>query len=363
MESRGYKRWIETLSHGNIISGNVREFPESEQEVLIVQGVQSIASVPIMVNGLWWGSLECDECRREREWDEAELDAMRLCAELIGAAIARQKTDELLRESEREMRAVFSAMRDVIFVLDRNGVYKKIISYDNDLLFLPNDELVSLRIVDVMGEELGRPLLDAIQNVLDTGKLHRLEYELPISGVSKRFLASVSPLTPDQVLWVARDISEVHQTRESLRESEALFRLLAENSSDSISIVRPDGTFTYLSPMTSRLTGFSDEELEKSNIFELIHPEDWDETIGTLSGLFLGTKNIVTDYKLGLERQFLASSEIEDPIERKTFRKNAVLEYNETEFSKNQLLFLFNQMRKERIITSNISNVDIAKAV
>ncbi|SDK58654.1 hypothetical protein SAMN04487898_109201 [Pedobacter sp. ok626] len=72
--------------------------------------------------------------------------------------------------------------------------------------------------------------------------------------------------------------------------------------------------------------------------------------------------NRIKEYRLFLERDSLiscAEPEHKAPIGRTT----EVLKYNETELSQNQLLFLFNEMRNERIITSDLTNVEIARAV
>ena len=56
------------------------------------------------------------------------------------------------------------------------------------------------------------------------------------------------------------EIAERMQTEEALKESEALFRSLAENANAMIGIVR-DTRFVYVNPYFSQLTGYSREEL------------------------------------------------------------------------------------------------------
>src|SRR5260221_527794 len=55
------------------------------------------------------------------------------------------------------------------------------------------------------------------------------------------------------------------------------FRALIEHSSDAISLLTADGTVTYASPSTRRVTGYSAEELVGRNGFTLLHPEDLEE--------------------------------------------------------------------------------------
>ncbi|WP_341529050.1 EAL domain-containing protein [Nostoc sp. UHCC 0302] len=71
-----------------------------------------------------------------------------------------------------------------------------------------------------------------------------------------------------------RDITEYKETEAALRESEAKFRSLIQNSSDIIGIFEPDGTIRYESPSIERILGYKPEELIGKNAFEFIHPED-----------------------------------------------------------------------------------------
>jgi len=63
------------------------------------------------------------------------------------------------------------------------------------------------------------------------------------------------------------------RTRE-LRESEAYYRSLIENTSDVITIVEPDGTFRYVSPSVKRLLGYKPDQLLGTNGFALVAEED-----------------------------------------------------------------------------------------
>ena len=54
------------------------------------QSILSMVTVPIMVDGQWWGTLGFDDCEREVNWVGAGLEALVIGAELIASAIYRQ---------------------------------------------------------------------------------------------------------------------------------------------------------------------------------------------------------------------------------------------------------------------------------
>ncbi len=97
----GFSRWVATLSRGEAIYGWVRNFPESEREVLAAQDILSIAVVPIFVGGEWWGLIGFDECRFERVWTPAEMETLQMAANLLGAAIHRSRVYHRLEDQAR----------------------------------------------------------------------------------------------------------------------------------------------------------------------------------------------------------------------------------------------------------------------
>lgn len=68
---------------------------------------------------------------------------------------------------------------------------------------------------------------------------------------------------------------ERRQTEEKLREREESYRHLFENANEAI-FVAQDGKLVFLNPKTTRITGYSGEELVSRPFIEFIHPDDRD---------------------------------------------------------------------------------------
>jgi PAS domain S-box-containing protein len=63
-------------------------------------------------------------------------------------------------------------------------------------------------------------------------------------------------------------------TEQALRESEARFRVLIENSHDITAIIDPDGVILYISPSVERFFGYSSTEMVGVPPGDFVHPDD-----------------------------------------------------------------------------------------
>jgi PAS domain S-box-containing protein len=94
------------------------------------------------------------------------------------------------------------------------------------------------------------------------------------TGEDKDFLVTYTFVPPDFVMVHTDETTERRQTAEELRQSEARFRALVENSQDVIFIVSADGVARFLNASMERILGYPPSEIIGRNVFDLIHPED-----------------------------------------------------------------------------------------
>ncbi len=146
---------------------------------------------------------------------------------------------ETQRVSDSELRAIFGAMTENIFVLDAEGRFLKIVPTNPAFLYRSPDKMLGKRLDDIFSPARASIARGYIQRALETRQTLSLEYSLRIDGRLTWFSATVSPLMADTVIWVARDITE----RKRIEESEREQRLLAEALRDSAAAL--NGTLNF----------------------------------------------------------------------------------------------------------------------
>lgn len=113
ISNEGLELIFETLSRGKIFGGIVDELPEPFRSGQIELGVKSTYSVPVMVEGDYWGVIALDDCHHLTRRSEAELEALRTLANCIANATARDRTRKE-KEAAAKARVAELAKRDRI---------------------------------------------------------------------------------------------------------------------------------------------------------------------------------------------------------------------------------------------------------
>ncbi|MEG4572673.1 PAS domain S-box protein [Microcoleus sp. N3A4] len=173
----------------------------------------------------------------ERVWiawkNQPLLDAKGNLAGLlcIGTDISDRKQAEIaLQASETELRALFAAMNDVIFVIDIEGRYLKIAPTNPELLYKPPAELIGKTLHDIMPPETADFFLSQIQLTADTKQTHSIEYSLQIDNQEVWFVANISPMQDNTVIWIARDITERKQAENWLTGQKQILEMIAKGA-------------------------------------------------------------------------------------------------------------------------------------
>ncbi|MEN6331923.1 MAG: ATP-binding protein [Smithella sp.] len=92
--------WGALLRQNKMVHGLVSEMNAAQRFLFQSQGIRSLVLIPIFVGDEWWGFIGFDDCGQDRLWSDAERDSLRACAEMLGATMARQNTQDALLEAK-----------------------------------------------------------------------------------------------------------------------------------------------------------------------------------------------------------------------------------------------------------------------
>ncbi|MBN1301105.1 MAG: PAS domain S-box protein [Melioribacteraceae bacterium] len=120
-KSLGIERWLKIMTQGKSISGLQEDFPENEKELLKSQRITSIALVPIIIDNFFWGFIGFEDCRNQKNWNEAELAVLFTLSNSIGGAIKRATIESNLRHSETMWRQLFQFSPEPFYLFDYHG--------------------------------------------------------------------------------------------------------------------------------------------------------------------------------------------------------------------------------------------------
>ena len=121
------------------------------------------------------------------------------------------ETTEALRESEARLRALLSSLDDLVFELDKDGVYLAVWTINEALLVAPPSELLGRTVREAIGDEVGRRLTRAIRRVIEAGRPEPFEYSLRVRAGTRWFQGRLAPIVGsghESVCLLSRDITD-----------------------------------------------------------------------------------------------------------------------------------------------------------
>lgn len=259
-------------------------------------------SAGIIVENKIYGHVEIFYLENMPELDEGPfLKEERLLigtlVERLGKIVKRIQVEEALRASKEKHRGLTENLPQKIFHKDADLVYVSCNkSYARDLGLLP-DEIAGKSDFDFYPRELAEKYRANDRRVMELGKTVEFE-ESYIKDGQELFVQTVkTPLTDDAgnvigILGIFWDITVRKQAEEAMRESEERFRLLSENTSDTIWTTDLEFNLTYVNKAVSNYLGYSPDEFLKLSSIDFTTPE-------TISIIQVAAGKLLSKFKEG----------------------------------------------------------------
>jgi PAS domain S-box-containing protein len=221
----------------------------------------------------------------------AEVDT--LMAELRETAAKRKAAEDLLRDSERQLRLVTDNAPVSIAYLDTQARYKFINRRHTEQHGLTPEQIIGKRVPEVIGDKAFAIVEPYIRESL-AGKAVEFEVEVPYQAGESQFVhCCFEPEWRDGkvvgLVSATTDIADLKRAEAALRESEATFRAMFEISSVGKIEVEPEsGSFLRANAAMCKFVGYSEEELLARTLYDITHPDERDRNRELLRRLVAG---------------------------------------------------------------------------
>ncbi len=295
-------RWYENMNKGEMISGNVVDFPEIERKILQSQDIISIILFPIMVENFCWGFVGFDNCHSESVWSSSDISILSSTASSIGMAIIKQRrkdellnAKQLLEEREERFRIVINNSSDRIVIINLDGTYKFVSQATEKMSGYTPQELMGTSFMQFIHPEdvqiVRQTFSEGVQN---PGKL--LSVQFRSAHKSKTWVDSeavgvnlINEPAINGILISIRDITDRKQAEISLKNSEQkykrlqqLFRNLADNMPDMLWAKDLGKKYIFVNKAICEkllIAKDTEEPIGKTDMFfanrqRLLHPEN-----------------------------------------------------------------------------------------
>jgi diguanylate cyclase (GGDEF)-like protein/PAS domain S-box-containing protein len=244
--------------------------------------------------------VDCRMCGGDGGWRWTEISAVRddrdpaaLRVALHDATRARA-AEARVRETQALLQALLAHIPAAVSVRDPQG---RLLSVNREFTrVVGGHSEVLIGRVDADWRDDAPP---SLSKVLEEGRALERDVVVTLPGGDVRTYSDIRfPVfgpdgRPSAVGEIATDVTELRSAQldrvHHREESEERYRLLAELSLDVIARMRPNGTFSYVSPAASDVLGFEPDELTGSNPpGGRVHPEDQAVVADAISRVVVG---------------------------------------------------------------------------
>jgi two-component system cell cycle sensor histidine kinase/response regulator CckA len=140
----------------------------------------------------------------------------------------QRRAEAALEASEAELRALFQAMNDVILVFDYNGRHIKVAPTNPVHTYARGTYRLGKTVHEIYPPDIADFILGNVRRSLDEARKLNVEYTLFIDGQDRWFDGTITPMSSDSVIWVARDITE---RKRAENERRVIFEIIEGSSS------------------------------------------------------------------------------------------------------------------------------------
>ncbi len=212
-----------------------------------------------------------------------------------------KQTEETLLRSMKEWEEFFQAIGHPTLILDKDYNILKANRAALQATKLSEKILKRKKCFEIFHLSYQPPEACPLGKMLHSKHLETVEME--IEALNGLFLVSCTPIIDkdgeiQKIIHIATDITKRKKTLEELRQSKEIYRLLAENTTDIISVYDIDGTIEFTSEAIHLLCGYTPKEIIGTSELQYVHPDDRDKVSLAMKNLLKTEEDCRLEYRI-----------------------------------------------------------------
>jgi two-component sensor histidine kinase/sensor domain CHASE-containing protein len=147
-----------------------------------------------------------------------------------------EESRQLVLKKDATIKAIIQAMPDMVFQIRRDGTICNYKLSTGECLYESPDGLPDISIDDVLPEDIAIKEINIIEEVLRTGKMQTIQYQLPVKGEIRDFEARIVVSGEDEVMSVVKDITDIKKAEEA-HKKDILLREIHHRVKNNLQVI------------------------------------------------------------------------------------------------------------------------------
>jgi len=234
----------------------------------------------------------------QKELEELKIAYKELSLSLSEKIKRQKETEDALRKSEQQSRALVEAIPDLMFRMNKRGVYLDYKADKRDLYY-QSDSIIGKNNRDLTPPDFADLIEKKINKTLQTGKVQVFEYSLSLNHNPEPsdYEAWMVPSGTEEVTAIVRDITDRKRAERLHHEREINARAIIDASSDILLLIDRNGIIIDCNQTLASFLGLNPTDLTYKCIFD-----------------FFGEKAIAK-YRILLDNIFTSDQKLNDKME------------------------------------------------
>ncbi|TGC10765.1 hypothetical protein CUN85_04385 [Methanolobus halotolerans] len=185
----------------------------------------------------------------------------------------RKRAEEELSISNLYNRSLIAAIPDLLFVLNKDGVFLDYKAADDESLAMPKEMFLNRNIFEVLPQEQAVKIKASIDDVIKEDLIRTIEYQMFVKNEIGHFECKIASFGEEKVIAIVRDITDRKTTEKKLEKEKSLLTGLLDSIPDMIFFKDLDGIYLGCNPEFSNFIGKDRKQIIGNTDYDLVDKE------------------------------------------------------------------------------------------